>query len=152
LAGMLHLRSIPRLVAAVGRGASDRKYSTRAFVEELLPFVVPVLVTAAFQLAFRCAPPHRVWPVALVAIVLVTVAAIWFDQHGFTSKSPMAFAPMLVVPGIVSGLVAHLGRGRWPWPVTTVVASLATFCSIVPMWIFGCILASRFALGPGCRF
>jgi peptidoglycan/LPS O-acetylase OafA/YrhL len=121
-------------------------------LEKLSLLGIPIAVMAAFQLAFRFAPPRKVWPVAVVLLVIITAIAIWFDQHAFTSTSPVAFAPMLIVPGIVSGAIAQLGHGRWPWPVTTLVGSLATVLAVIPMWMFSCVLAEAFSLGPGCRF
>jgi hypothetical protein len=121
-------------------------------LEKLSLLGIPIAVIAAFQLAFRFAPPRTVWPVAVVLLVIIAAIAIWFDQHAFTSTSPIAFAPMLIVPGIVSGAIAQVGHGRWPWLVTTLVGTVATVFAVIPMWMISCLLADTLSLGPGCRF
>ena len=125
---------------------------TGARVEKLTPLIVAGLVVGAFQVAFRFARPSRIWPVAIVLILVGTAIGIWFDQHGFTASSPYPFALMMIVPAIVVGAIAHLGHvARWPWPVTTIVGLVAGVVAVLPMWIAGCYLAAAFGV-PGCHF
>jgi hypothetical protein len=122
-------------------------------MEGVAPFAAVILVTAAFQLAFRYARPRRVWPVALALILIVTAVVIWWEQRGFMPTSPYTFAPMLIVPALLSGGLAHAGRsGRWPWPVTTIAGAVAAIVAVPPMLIVGCLWAEAMSLQSGCRF
>jgi hypothetical protein len=40
---------------------------------------------------------------------------------------------------------------RWPWPVTTIVASLAAICLVIPTWFGACLLAEALHIS-GCHF
>jgi hypothetical protein len=121
-------------------------------LEKLSLLGVPIAAMVASQVAFRFVAPRKVWPAAIVFLVIAAAIAIWFDQHAFTATSPFAFAPMIIVPGIVSAAIAHVGRGRWPWVVTTLVGTLATVFAVIPMWMVSCVLAEALSLRPGCRF
>ena len=140
-------------VTGDGRWVSNLQSREReGRVEKLIPFTVPVIVTAAFQVAFRFAPARRVWPVAFVLILAGTAVAIWFDQHGFNSRSPYPFGLIVIVPALVSGAVANVGTfARWPWFVTTFVGSFLSMVTIVPMYFAACILAPLMRV-PGCKF
>jgi hypothetical protein len=121
-------------------------------VERLALFIVAGVIVGAFQIAFQYARPGRVWPVAIVVIFVGAAIAIWFDQRGFTSRTPYPFALMVIVPGLVVGGITQLGTAvKWPWPVTTLVAGAVGLIAVIPMWFAGCLLAAAFRL-PGCHF
>jgi hypothetical protein len=121
-------------------------------VEKLAPLLAAICTTIAFQLAFRFVPARRVWPLAIIVILLGTAAFIWSDSRGFTSQSPYPFGLMILVPAVVSGAITHLGKAtRWPWPVTTIVGSVAAIALLIPMWLTGCLLAQAMRT-PGCHF
>ena len=118
----------------------------------MIALVVPLIITVAFQVAFRYARPRHVWPAAIVLIFIGSAIFVWFDRHGFNAQSPYSFVVMVIVPAIAAGGVAQLGTAtRWPWPVTTIVASLAAICLVIPMWFSACLLAEALHMS-GCHF
>ena len=113
--------------------------------------IVAGVIVGAFQIAFRYAPPRRVWPVAIVLIFMGTAISVWFYQRGFTSRSPYTFALMEIVPALVVGGISQIGTAaKWPWLVTTIVAGSVGLIAVIPMWFAGCLLASAFRL-QGCH-
>ena len=118
----------------------------------MIALVAPIIITAAFQLAFRYARARRVWPAAIVMLVVASAVLVWSDCHGFTARSPYTFALLVIVPGIATGGVAQLGTAaRWPWPVTTIIATVAAICLVIPMWFSACLLAEALHTS-GCHF
>lgn len=79
-------------------------------MERVTLFVVAIVATAAFQVAFRFARPLRVWPVALILILVGTSVTIWFDRHAFDARSPIAaIIPMWFFSCLLSQAI--LGSG-----------------------------------------
>ena len=121
-------------------------------MEALALLVAAVVVTVAFQAAFRFARPTPVWLGASVLVVAGAMLAVWYDKRGFTDASPYAFALVVIVPSLVSGLIAQLGNGRWRWLVTTVVGAVLAVLSVIPSWIVSCLIAAWFGFRANCRF
>lgn len=118
----------------------------------VVALIAPIIITCAFQVAFRYGRPRQVWLFAVVILVVASAVLVWFDRHAFTARSPYTFALLVIVPGIAAGGIAQLGTAtRWPWPVTTIIGSLAAISLVIPMWFGACMLAESMHLS-GCRF
>lgn len=118
----------------------------------MIALIAPIIIAAAFQVGFHYARPRRVWPIAIVLILIGSAIMVWVDRHGFTPQSPYSFALLVIVPALAAGGVAQLGTAtRWPWPVTTIVASLAAICLVIPTWFSACLLAEVLHMS-GCHF
>lgn len=119
-------------------------------METLELLIVAGVIVGAFQIAFRYARPRRVWPVAIVLILVGAAIAISFHQREFATRTP--FALLVIVPALAAGAVSQLGTtAKWPWPVTTIVAGAAGLIAVIPMWFASCRLAAAFHV-PGCFF